>query len=194
MSARMRPPPRVLAPRARSSPGGARSAAWGACSRLRAALQGQGDPVGRSRCSPAPASALLAPLAGQARDRPRHRPGRPRTRSSFWTLAFVVAALRRLGRVGGADLPLGLGRAARARRPAARALRPHPDARARLLRAQPRRLADLAPDQRRRRARGSRHRRARLERAEHARCCSARRACCSTSTGAWRWRRSSCSR
>ena len=70
---------------------------------------------------------------------------------------------------------LSAGSASAPRRPAPRPLRPHPEARARLLRAKPRRLADLAPDERRRGARSARHRRPLRERPEHAARCSARR-------------------
>ena len=173
-------------PRARSSPGAGRSTAWGACSRSCGPTRARRSPR-PSRCSPAPPSACWR------RSPPSSRSTAASTRATA-TRSCSGRSLRgrgagRLGRLGGADLPLGLGRPARARRPAARPLRAHPVARARLLRAQPRRLADLAPDQRRRRARGPRDRRPRLERPEHAAPVRHGRACCSTSTGAWPWRR-----
>ena len=126
----------------------------------------QGDPVGRHAASSAPRS-------GSSRRSPSKFaidrgivPG-DRQALILWTVLFVVAALLGWVAVDRPDLPLGLGRPARARRPAPRPLRAHPEARARLLRAQPRRLADLAPDERRRCARGARHRRPLLERPEH---------------------------
>ena len=138
----------------------------GAPAQAGATVQGQGDRVGpgtarRHRRRAAGAARL------QVRHRPRHRPGRPPS-ARVLDARVRGSGTGRLGRVGGADLALGLGRAARARRLAARPLRAHPVARARLLRAKPRRLADLAPDQRRGRARGARDGRAHFQRSEHA--------------------------
>ena len=111
---------------------------------------------------------LSASRCSRHRDRARARRSRPSSRSTDGIVPGDRHALTS-GRRGVRRSPrcsagwprspqtylVGLGRPARARRPAARPLRAHPDARARLLRAQPRRLADLAPDERRRRARGS---------------------------------------
>ena len=111
-------------------------------------------------CWLAPPRTIAGPLvAKQAIDR-RHR--RPATASQLAAVGgvFVAVADRPAGVRRAADLPDQLGRRARADRPARRPVRAHPAARPRLLRAQPRRRRDLAPDQRRRGAEHAGHRRA----------------------------------